>query len=187
MCGEFMKLLQAISILFFCISLSISQTGFIDGRDYHTSGGCAGSGTVGNTNVESGTGSIAMRGNKYTAGATFTLGNGHVYTEGSGLVTIAIYSDNSGVPDALLAQSSSESVVNGGWTDVTFTGGDAICIESGTTYWLMFFANAGIIYHYVAGGDDSWSNTTFTYPTLPDPETGGSSPSDRQLSLYITD
>jgi len=112
---------------------------------------------------------------------------GHVYSGyGSRTIYAAIYSDNNGVPDALLGQIS--TTVSDTWQWWSFTG-LSVPVSADSYYWLVinwdqfnieYRYDAGATRQYVYQGDQRDS------PPPSDPFGGGARYRSRAMSIYAT-
>ena len=95
---------------------------------------------------------------------------------------VAVYSDSSGAPNALLAQDSGNATATStpGWHTLNLS----LAISSGTVYHFAFWGAGSVTYYYdaVAGGRTS---ALLTFENWPDPASLDST-TVRQPSIYAT-
>ncbi len=150
--------------------------------------------TLGNTAVGSVTDSgdaNFLNGSRFTAGAsggTVTSISVYVTTIGTSpnnKFQVGIYADSNNSPDALLASSSSGTLVANSWNTVPISA----TIAPGTAYWLMYNANGTASNRnnmkFSNGGSGAYSNSSVTFGTWP--TTFGSSTNfSATYSIYAT-
>lgn len=134
-----------------------------------------------------------MYGSKFSpaTGGIVTEGRARVWVSGASSpgARMAIYSDNAGEPNALLALSD-ETVVNN-TTEAekafTFSGANQIVITGGTQYWIAVLFDDPGTPNFTISRANTAAMTRFkgiTYPTAPDPYAADGS-SNGPLDLYI--
>jgi RHS repeat-associated protein len=146
--------------------------------------------TFGYTAIGGSSGNTTNRaGSKFTTGSEGgTLTSISAYTKaasGSTNVIAALYSDDAGAPDELLADQSSP--VSGGgttgqWVEVPM---DEYTLAPNTTYWLWFGADASHTIYWDSGSTNQYNVEGMTYPNWSDPITPGTYFA-RQVSIYAT-
>jgi C1A family cysteine protease len=71
---------------------------------------------------------------RYVASASATVSEIRLKCSASGNVKVAMYSDNAGSPDTLLAANNAGQTVSSGWNTIPLSGGPVI--TSGNSYWI---------------------------------------------------
>ena len=114
--------------------------------------------SVGSNGQDSGYNAI-ITGQKFTASSTTTLHSISVYIGSNVEATknsyqVALYSDASGSPSALIASSSVGTLTANSWNSMAITAS----VTSGTTYWLVYDTN-------VDAGQGTANGMTYTSPS----------------------
>ena len=117
---------------------------------------------------------------KITAGQNLTVHNLNLYVQNAtGSARFGLYTDYSGNPGSLLAQTSSITLVNG-WNLGEIT---PINLINTTSYWLVVnFSSSGNYIYYNAIGTAKWVN--YTYGTFPSTAPTLTSAATRSYSFY---
>lgn len=129
---------------------------------------------------------------KVTAGADFDVNVIKVYIDpdspSNQNVSVAIYSDNAGVPNALLGQGDITSYPSGaGWKTIPLD--SPVSVTNGTAYWLGMWVTVSGHRRRIISGSPSYSKTVLSgFPdwSVNDPWSGGTSGSS-DFSIYGTD
>lgn len=102
---------------------------------------------------------------RFQAVKSGTLKSIRVYLDGgSAGVKVALYSDNSGSPNALLV-SATASCVNG-WNTISVSD---VSIVSGTYYWIGHITDDYRLPAYNSGGTAKYKSATYSTFSFPDP------------------
>lgn len=110
-------------------------------------------------------------------------------TGGSYAVTCAIYTDNAGAPNALVADSAIQISSNisrnsAGWYTGTYSGTKPV-LTPGNVYWLVaLFTKDGSTY-YAAGGTNQQADLADTLP-FDDPFGGSPTYANSAMAIYVT-
>ena len=116
---------------------------------------------------------------KFQAVAAGTLKSIRVYfAGGSGNVKVAIYSDSSGSPNALLA--SATAACSAGWNTISVSD---VSIVSGTYYWLAHITDCGFLRAVSSGGVAKYKFTSYSKFSFPNPAGSGFSSDDCTYAL----
>lgn len=189
-------------VTFFGVTVhSLSMRGYFSARGYMTvrpgaapGGGGSPPGTVlaGNNAIE--TNETLVDPNRvyaytscYSASASGTLAAGHLYgreSSGANAKMLVYNSDGS----SLLATSDGLGLSAGdAWNDFTFSGGNQISINSGTTYCIGVIADHYWYLKYEAGSFSTTEDADGSYATPPSVLTiSGDNSSGGPHSMYIT-
>ena len=108
--------------------------------------------------------------NRFTAFATGEASVYKVKSAAPGNVKVAIYSDNTGIPDRLLC-STGITIVNAGWNDIIITD---TALNEGTNYWLAIAWGDGAAIYYRGPNTDIQRHSPVTFATydFPNPFNG---------------
>ena len=106
---------------------------------------------------------------RFQAALSGTLKSIRVYVTGSENVKVALYSDNAGSPNALLASSGSTAVVSG-WNTISISD---VSIVSGTYYWIGHNTDNYYLQAYGSGGKALYKSATYSSFTFPNPAGSG--------------
>jgi len=134
-------------------------------------------------------GSVAETGNNgywgassFTAVSDVTVNRMNLYvTSASGKARLGIYSDSSGGPGTLLAQTGEISLSNG-WNSGIL--GSPLNLASGSVYWLALEVNSSLtkLYSNLASGRLRY--ISYPYGTMPSTSPTGCDSGDRIFSIY---
>ena len=125
--------------------------------------------------------------NQFIATASGSVNLLSIYLDSSNRATsigLALYSDVSGVPGALLAQGSRSSVLNGAWNSVSIP---STVLTAGTRYWIARLARAGgnlVTRIDPTAADPDRTDTRFTTTFPPTFSPAGSWP--HRTSMYAS-
>lgn len=119
---------------------------------------------------------------KYSLTEAGTITNIAWYTTtvGTANTTCALYSDNAGSPNVLLAQSNAQNSVNG-WNEYALTVPYLAAIG---TYWLAYHPN-GAVFYFAAGVTNQHAyKQPIVAPNLPDPFAKNGFVGDNEVSIH---
>jgi hypothetical protein len=108
--------------------------------------------------------------NKWAAISTGSVTQIRVKCNNSGNVKVAIYTDSSGNPGALLNAVNASTPVSAGWNNISIT---ATPVISGISYWLAYVEDSGCVAYQLATGVPRKFSTGHTYSTFSWPSTAG--------------
>ncbi|MFC0532170.1 Ig-like domain-containing protein [Phytohabitans kaempferiae] len=130
-----------------------------------------------------------MNGSRFTTGsAPQTVNTMAVYMTSvqasANQFQLAIYTDNNGRPDALVASSTSGTLVANSWN----TRPVSATLAANTPYWLMYNTNGdnNMSYDVSSNGSGIWSSSTQTFGSWPS-NYGNSTQSIAKYSIYAFD
>lgn len=131
-------------------------------------------------------------GAKVTATSAITPNKIRLYVSSTsipttGKVRCAIYSDNAGLPNALIAVSEELNwldVIPNGWTDFTFASPPSLAAGD---YWLATNSEQQYRRERVVGGSNNWFNKVSAYPTFPATITTPSMANYSGNDIYMTE
>ncbi len=112
-----------------------------------------------------------MLAQRFTASSSGTISQISVYLVDTGpnVFKVAVYSDNAGAPDTLLATSAGtgSSTTTPSWQ----TAAISLSVTSGVSYWFAVLGAGNLIMNYdvVGSGNKTADDGTNTYPTFNDP------------------
>jgi chitodextrinase len=123
---------------------------------------------------------------KFVASSTGTAGTFKFYVDSGSAATslkVGVYTNN-GVHPGTLLTSGSTTPVSGGWNTISLSPGANLV--SGTTYWLAFLGNGGLLKYRDAAGTNCAEDANGSLTALPTTWTSGAAWSACNVSAYVT-